>query len=101
MDYTTMEGGRREVPSMMQWKEVTPMPSPKNGLRGASIGGIFHVVGGNSDYSMQDFSKEIIAWDPVLESWKVAGHLNVGRVYAGVTEVPLLGVLQNCSAPTF
>ena len=25
--------------------KVTPMPSPKNGVRGASVGGIFHVVG--------------------------------------------------------
>ena len=46
MDYiTTMEGGQREVSSNMQWREVAAMPSPKNGLRGASVGGIFHVVG--------------------------------------------------------
>ena len=86
-----MEGGQSKVSSNMQWREVAPMPSPKNGLRGASVGGLFHVVssftssiqlkqrndnyvevGGNSDYSMQGFSKEVLAWDPVLESWQVS-----------------------------
>ena len=44
MNYKTVEGGYREA-SSMQWREVTPMPSPKNGLRGASVDGVFHVVG--------------------------------------------------------
>ena len=75
---------------------------------------------------MQGFSREILAWDPVAESWQVpdfdqhhhhhhhhchhhyqhhqhhhhqvASQLDVGRVYAGVTEVPLSAVNQNCTA---
>ena len=44
MNYKTVEEGYREA-SSMQWREVTPMPSAKNGLRGASVDGVFHVVG--------------------------------------------------------
>jgi len=96
MDYTALDGSWRDV-SSMKWREVTPMPSPKNGVRGASVGGIFHVAGGNSDYSMQGFSKDILAWDPVAETWQVTGQLEQGRVYAGVTQIPISIVAPYCT----
>ena len=38
----------------------------------------------------------VLAWDPVAESWTVAGHLQVPRDLHGVAEVPLHLLDQYC-----
>merc|ERR1712080_370206 len=43
------------------WREVTPLPSPRKGLQGSMVGGVFHVSGG-LDSSDGKYSEDILSW---------------------------------------
>jgi hypothetical protein len=73
------------------WREAGPLPSARVGLRGASLASVFHVSGGS-------FLDEILAWDPVSETWSLAGHLATARDFHGITEVPLAAMEGLCTA---
>jgi hypothetical protein len=85
------------------WREVDALPSPLWGLRGATIAGAFHVTGGwvaqtgDEGGSWVD-TDEILAWDPVTETWSVAGVMSTTRVEAhAVAEVPLATANHLCT----
>ena len=86
MDYTS-EGS---------WREVGPLPSPRIGLAGATVGGVFHVTGGceSDDCSYID---EVLAWDAVSEIWSLAGHTKGVRHKHAVTVVALDAMMTYCS----
>ena len=77
------------------WREAGPLPSGREALRGASLASVFHVSGGTDGSNYLD---EILAWDPVSETWSLAGHLATARRYHGVTEVSLADMGQFCTA---
>ena len=77
------------------WREAGPLPSGRMGLRGASLASVFHVSGGWDGSTDLD---EILAWDPVSETWSLAGHLATARTYHAVTEVSLANVAGLCTA---
>ena len=55
------------------WRDAEPLPTARENLRGVSIGQDFYVTGGEDfNWSWQD---EILSWDPVSETWAVAGHM--------------------------
>ena len=70
------------------WRVSEPLPTARTSLRGVSIGQDFYVTGGEDDleYWVQN---EILSWDPVSETWAVAGHLLSKRSDHGVAEVSL------------
>ena len=76
------------------WREAGPLPSVRWDLRGASLASVFHVSGGYDDSNYLD---EILAWDPVSETWSLAGHLATARYWHGVTEVSLADMEGLCT----
>ena len=70
-----------------RWREAGRLPAPKSQQKGATIGGVFHVAGGGDSSSKT--SDIILSWDPVSESWSVAGHMKMARNYHAVTAAPL------------
>ena len=78
------------------WRDVAPLPSIRSGLRGATLAGVFHISGGyDADFNDLD---EILAWDPVSETWSLAGHLTNARGWHGVTEVSIASMAGLCTA---
>jgi hypothetical protein len=77
------------------WREAAPLPTGRWGLRGASLASVFHVSGGKD--SGFNYLDEILAWDPVSETWSLAGHLATARDYHGVTEVSLADMEGFCT----
>ena len=88
-DYSLGTGG--------SWREAGPLPSPRTGVRGASLQGVLHVSGGYDDNDDNEFLDEIVAWDPVTETWAVVGQMQEARHYHGVTPVDLQTVAQFCT----
>ena len=68
------------------WKEAGLLPAARSGLKGVSIGQDFFVTGGKS---LSWWKDEILSWDPITESWTVAGQLLFERSNHGVAEVSL------------
>ena len=77
------------------WREAGLLPSGRTALWGASLASVFHVSGGFDGSNDQD---EILAWDPVSETWSLAGHLATARRYHGITEVSLADMEGLCAA---
>ena len=71
------------------WKEAGLLPAARSGLKGVSIGQEFFVTGGETSNSLSWWKDEILSWDPITESWTVAGHLLFERSNHGVAEVSL------------
>ena len=76
------------------WREAGQLPSPRRAARGVSLAGVFHVTGG---YYGGGYLADILAWDPVSETWALAGHLTHPRDFHAVTEVPLAAVSDFCN----
>jgi hypothetical protein len=57
---------------------------------------MFHVSGG-FDYSTYTYLAEILAWDPIAETWSLAGHLATARRRHGVTEASLTDMEGHCN----
>ena len=77
------------------WREAGPLPSVRYGAVGASLAGVFHISGG---WHLEHYLDEILAWDPVTETWSMVGHLTTARRYHGATEVDLDNVAGLCTA---
>ena len=74
------------------WRFAGQLPSPREGLRGVTLGQALYVTGGlDSDYSDYD---SILSWCGTSETWAMAGHLTQARDYHGLTSAPL-SVLQH------
>jgi hypothetical protein len=46
----------------------------------------------------ENFLDEILAWDPISETWSLAGHLATARDGHGVTEVSFDALEGLCTA---
>ena len=82
-------GGRRWVlgPPLPQ---AGDLPSPRYGLRGATLGGIFHVTGGYSAGAWQNPEMtEVLAWNFEAEAWAPVGNMTTGgRTCSTLTSWP-------------
>ena len=78
------------------WKEAGLLPAAWSGLKGVSLGQDFFVTGGETSNSLSWYKDEILSWDPITESWKVAGHLLFERSNHGVAEVSLDVFAKHC-----
>lgn len=82
------------------WREAGPLPKGRWSLRGASLAGVLHVLGG---YKFDKYgytaeaSNEVSAWDPATETWSRVGRLADSRAGLAVTQVPLSAVAQYCT----
>ena len=72
------------------WRFAGELPSPRDGLRGVTLGHTLHVTGCNY---FNRYCDEIVSWCALSETWSIAGHLTVARGYHGLTSAPLV-VLQ-------
>ena len=93
----TYTGGSR-----LDWVEVESgkLPSPRAGLKAATIGNALYVTGGldfQSDAAYTVFSS-ILYWDQVLESWQKAGDLVEPRADHAVVAIPSSIIESECSA---
>ena len=43
------------------------------------------------------YLSEILSWDSIVESWSVAGHLDVPRSFLAVSEVKFAKVADFCN----
>ena len=68
-----------------QWRQTSPLPEARWGVRGASLGAVFHIIGGQRGTLLTS----VLAWEPVEETWKKVGDLEVAASYRAVTEVPM------------
>ena len=68
-----------------QWRQTSPLPESRWGVRGASLGGVFHILGGQRGTLLTS----VLAWDPVEETWQEVGELAVPASYRAVAEVPM------------
>jgi len=78
------------------WRTAGALPSPRRGVRGASLGGIFHVTGGYYKDHLKDPLLDILAWDPNMESWSLASNMDVPRDSHAVAEIPVSTVEKYC-----
>ena len=78
-----------------QWRQAAALPAPSSRIHGASLGNIFHVVGGYDGAATR--RSEVLAWDGATEAWAEVGHLATPRSSAGVAEVPASAVQEFCS----
>ena len=94
-------------PDGQAWREVGPLPSPRYGLRGASLAGVLHVTGGSDGNNFHyitfttntgdNYYDAVLAWDPVTEEWSQAGKMDRGRDYHAITALPLDVIEDFCS----
>jgi len=81
-----------------EWKETSPLPSGRYGLRGITFDSLFHVTGGYSPGVWQNPEMfEVLNWDPVAELWQPAGNLTVPRMDHAVTVSPMHMLRQYCN----
>ena len=83
--------------SQLGWREVGLLPSPRMGLKGATVDGTFYVSGGG-DGQHVSYTNEVFSFDPVWESWASAGQLTFTRKWHAVAEIDLSAIPSaNCS----
>jgi N-acetylneuraminic acid mutarotase len=66
----------------MQWGELAPLPSPRVGMKGATIDGKIYVAGGNSGGEL--FSS-VDCYDLDADAWTEAAELSAPRMSHAVT----------------
>jgi N-acetylneuraminic acid mutarotase len=71
--------GTHEVydPAADRWTRLAPMPTPRNHLGAAAIGGKIHAVGGRVPGDMELTTHEI--YDPATGTWSAGPDLPTGR----------------------
>ena len=67
-----------------EWRQTSPLPESRWGVRGASLGAVFHILGGQRG----ELLSTVLAWEPVEEAWQEVGELAVAASYRAVAEVP-------------
>ena len=79
------------------WRETTALPSPRFALAGATLSGVFHVIGGSRRVNHYcDNNTEILSWDPVGENWNLVGQTLLPRDQHAVTVVNLDNLKPIC-----
>ena len=94
------------------WREVGHLPSPRYGLRGATLAGNFignfYVTGGTNGNHIHNYTftknpedfdhlDDVLAWDPVGETWAEVGQLAKATTHHAITVLPLAVFEEYCS----
>ncbi len=74
-------------PATNAWSRLAPMPTPRNHIGAAVVGGKIHVVAGRVNGDMELTTHEI--FDPAANAWKAAPPIPTGR--SGIAVVAHLG----------
>ena len=83
------------------WRQTTALPSARFALTGASLSGVFHVIGGSRKVNQYcDNNTEILSWDSVGENWNLVGQTLLPRDEHAVTVVNLDDLKPLCIRPT-
>jgi hypothetical protein len=81
------------------WREAGPLPSVRYAARAAALGPVLHLLGGYDPTRWTNQTlDEVVAWDPVAESWDMAEtNLTAVRTQHAAAEVPLTALAGFCS----
>ena len=60
-----------------RWRSASPLPSPRWGVRGTAVAGVVHLSGGYDT----GYSREVVAWGPGEEEWRLVGRMEHGRCH--------------------
>ena len=102
-DLSTIQVAVYSKGKKINWRQLKSgeLPTPRWGLKAAMVGDILYVTGGR-DRDLDTVKKtkrndltSILAWDPVSESWKAAGNLNVARSDHAAVAIP--GSMIKCA----
>ena len=76
------------IGSQLEWREVEggELPSARWGPRATLVGDVLYLTGGYDFYN--DYRTSILSWDPVTESWQLAGDLAVAKHSHAAVAVP-------------
>ena len=66
-----------QYPGGAAWRAMADLPSPRAGLLGASLAGVFHLLGGADDKGI--YLDDILAYDISTSTFRLAGHLTTTR----------------------
>ena len=86
-----------QYPAGEVWRAVADLPSPRWGASGASLAGLFYVVGG---YDGRGYLDDVVVYDNFTDTFTSAGQLTAPRYKHAVTEVPWRAVAHYCTAET-
>merc|ERR1711962_354143 len=70
------------------WRKSNKLPERRYAGKGANLAGKFHITGGWVE-DVNGESNDVLAWEPVTESWELVGHLINARSDHGVAEVDI------------
>ena len=79
----------------LQWRELETghLPSRRYGGRAATVDNVIHLAGCHDTYH---FCTEILAFDPVSESWIQRGEFALPRYHNGAVGVPASAIASDC-----
>merc|ERR1712059_137231 len=64
------------------WTVLSSLPQARYGVRGVSLGGVFHVLGGYIGSTDQ-----ILAWNPATNTWVEVGSMGETKRFHAITEI--------------
>ena len=76
------------------WSVSSPLPQERWALRGASLGGVFHVMGVGYPYPLA--AQILLSWDPATKTWAVVGSMLEKRGFHAVTVMSASSVAPYC-----
>jgi hypothetical protein len=71
------------------------LPSPRRGLRGATLGNVFYVSGGVDGSTGKDLDA-VLGWTEASNEWTPAGTMATARRYHAVAAVPSTALAEWC-----
>ena len=75
-------------PDGQAWTYGGNLVSRQNRLKGASLAGVFHVMGGWAD-DTKTYHRRVFAWDPVAKTWsKVGSMVGEARKSHAIATIP-------------
>ena len=66
-------------PDGQAWTQGGKLVTPRDRLRGASLAGVFHVMGGWYNFETTKYYDGVFAWDPVTKTWSKVGTMGEAR----------------------
>ena len=87
-----------QYPGGEVWRAMADLPSPRTYLGGASLAGVFHILGGAD--RVTGYLDDILVYDISTSTFSLAGHLTTAHHYHAVTEVPWQAVADYCNNTT-
>merc|ERR1711953_804024 len=78
------------------WRKSGKLPERCYAGKGANLAGKFHITGGWLE-NLYGETSQVLAWDPIAESWEIVGNLINARSDHSVAEVDLAILGNLCS----